>query len=49
MISIKHTENQLKKIIKLSAKLQKKAENLVNESIEEKSFLKRIKQISSSF
>ena len=48
MKSIKHTENEIKQMIKLSIKLHEKAQNLVNLYIKERSFLNRIKQISKS-
>lgn len=49
MKTIKNTENHLKEIIKLSANLYKKAQNLVNQYITEKKILKRIKEISNEF
>ncbi|MEI7557296.1 MAG: hypothetical protein WCJ45_00085 [bacterium] len=49
MKSIESTENQLRKIIKLSAKLYEKAQNLINQYLGERSFLSKIKEISKSF
>ncbi len=49
MKSIQNTENQLKKIIKLSAKLYESTQNLVNQYIEGKKFLSKIKKISKDF
>ena len=49
MKSIENTENQLRKIIKLSSKLYEKAQNLVNQYIGEKSFLSKIKEIAKNF
>ncbi len=43
------TENQLKKMIKLSAKLYEKTQNLVDQYRREKDFLKEIRQISNNF
>jgi len=49
MKSIENTENQLRKITKLSAKLYEKTQNLVNQYMGEKSFLSKIKEISTDF
>jgi hypothetical protein len=49
MKSIENTENQLREITKLSAKLYESTQNLANKYIGEKSFLNKIKEISKNF
>lgn len=49
MQSIKSTETQIKKIIKLTSKLQKNSQNFVSSYIWEKKYLKTLKEISESF